>query len=135
MIAHKAMISELLAGSRAATCSDLATTCCILPQPTAAKACKMLGSCQPRALLQACLTRCWPKDDLHSSVPWLIRVLADLKDSHPAPAGRLKAAALQLLPPLLDGLHARRLSLDWEQFSYTLVCAGAAFHKLLYSTG
>ena len=44
------------------------------------------------------------------SVPWLLMVLADLKDIHPALAGRLKAAALQLLPPLLDGLHARRLS-------------------------
>ena len=70
-------------------------------------------------------------------MPSLIRVLADLKNSHLALAGRLKAAALQLLPPLLDGLHARRLSLelDWEQFSDTLVCTGAAFRKRLCSTG
>lgn len=43
-------------------------------------------------------------------VPWLLVVLADLKSGHPALAGRLKVAAMQLLPPLLDGLHARRLS-------------------------
>ena len=63
-----------------------------------------------RTVMQACLTRHWLQDDLHSSVPSLITALAELKNSHPVLAGRLKAAALQLLPPLLDGLHARRLS-------------------------
>ena len=43
-------------------------------------------------------------------VPWLLVKLADTKSGHPALAGRLKVAAMQLLPPLLDGLHARRLS-------------------------
>ena len=43
-------------------------------------------------------------------VPWLLIALADAQSSHPAMAGRFKAAALQLLPPLLDGLNARRLS-------------------------
>ena len=51
-----------------------------------------------------------PQDDLHVLVPWLILALADAKDAQPAAAGRLKAAAMQLLPPLLDGLHARRLA-------------------------
>ena len=41
-------------------------------------------------------------------VPCMIVVLADLSDCQPALAGRLQAAAMQLLPPLLDGLHARR---------------------------
>ena len=43
-------------------------------------------------------------------VPWLLIALADARSSHPAMAGRLKAAALQLLPPLLDGLNVRRIS-------------------------
>ena len=60
--------------------------------------------------MQACLTTQLAQDDLHKSVPSLITVLGDLKTSHPALAGRLKAAALQLLPPLLDGLLARRLA-------------------------
>lgn len=48
--------------------------------------------------------------DLHALVPWLVLALADAKDAQPAAAGRLKAAAMQLLPPLLDGLQARRLA-------------------------
>ena len=40
----------------------------------------------------------------------MIVALADLADSQPTLAGRLKAAAIQLLPPLLEGLHARRLA-------------------------
>ena len=43
-------------------------------------------------------------------VPCMVVVLADLSDAQPSLAGRLKAAAMQLLPPLLDGLHARRLA-------------------------
>ena len=43
-------------------------------------------------------------------VPCMVLVLADHSDAQPALAGRLKAAAMQLLPPLLDGLHARRLA-------------------------
>ena len=43
-------------------------------------------------------------------VPWLLVALADLKSGNPALARRLKVAAMQLLPPLLDGLHARRLA-------------------------
>ena len=52
----------------------------------------------------------WLQGDLHVLVPWLLVALADLKSSNPALAGRLKVAAMQLLPPLLDGLHARRLA-------------------------
>ena len=51
----------------------------------------------------------WLQDDLHALVPWLLVALADDRLGHPASAARLKPAALQLLPPLLDGLHARRL--------------------------
>ena len=43
-------------------------------------------------------------------VPGMVAVLADLSDAQPALTGRLKAAAMQLLPPLLAGLHARRLT-------------------------
>ena len=43
-------------------------------------------------------------------VPLIIFVLAHLSGTQPALAGRVKAAAMQLLPPLLDGLHARRLA-------------------------
>ena len=42
-------------------------------------------------------------------VPCMIAALADLSDAQPALTGRLKAAAMQLLPPLLAGVHARRL--------------------------
>ena len=65
----------------------------------------------------------WMQDELHMLLPWLVEALADTGDGHPGSVERLKAAALQLLPPLLDGLHARRLSgeLDWVQFSNTLV--------------
>ena len=48
------------------------------------------------------------QDNLHMMVPCMLMVLADLSDYQPALAGRLKAAAMQLLPPVLDGLHARR---------------------------
>ena len=48
---------------------------------------------------------------MHTLVPWLLIALVDLKVGRAAPAGRLSAAALQLLSPLLDGLHARRLGL------------------------
>ena len=43
-------------------------------------------------------------------VPSMIMNMTDLSDGQPALAGRVKAAAMQLLPPLLDGLHARRLA-------------------------
>ena len=43
-------------------------------------------------------------------VPCMVLVLVDTSDAHPALPGRLKAAAMQLLPPLLDSLHARRLA-------------------------
>ena len=43
-------------------------------------------------------------------VPCMIFVLAHLSGTQPALAGRAKAAAMQLLPPLLDGLIARRLA-------------------------
>ena len=78
-------------------------------------------------------------------VPCMVLVLADISDAHPALPGRLKAAAMQLLPPLLDSLHARRLAgqpnSGWsaerlEQYSHanswvstqvTLNCAGNFF--------
>ena len=64
-----------------------------------------------------------PQNDPRMLLPWLFEALADAKNSHPASAGRLKAAAMQLLPPLLDGLHARRVSslLDWGHFVNTVV--------------
>ena len=60
--------------------------------------------------MRACLTTQLAQDDLHESVTWLLTALADLKRSHAALAGRAKSAALQLLPPLLDALHARKLT-------------------------
>lgn len=57
----------------------------------------------------------WPQADLYDMVPWLLSALAIASgrgcSSRPALAARLQAAALQLLPPLLDGLHARMLGL------------------------
>ena len=53
----------------------------------------------------------WPQADLYEMVPWLLTALAEARSSHPESAERTKAAALQLLPPLLDGLHARMLIL------------------------
>ena len=41
--------------------------------------------------------------------PYLIVMLADFQSGDPALAGRLKAVAMQLLPPLLDALRVRRL--------------------------
>ena len=52
----------------------------------------------------------WPQDDLHTLVPYLIAALAEAQSGRSAEAGRLRAAVVQLLPPLLDGLHAYRLS-------------------------
>ena len=62
--------------------------------------------------MQAGLTRhlALPQDELYQVVPWLLIALADAEDGDPARARRLKAAAMQLLPPLLDDRHARRLS-------------------------
>ena len=85
----------------------------------------------------------WSQDDLYQMVPWLIKGLADEENSHLALAGGLKAAAMQLLPPLLDGLHARilgllerercadelRLRLLFQPFSDTLVSPGAAVSR------
>ena len=45
-------------------------------------------------------------------VPLMIAALADAQSGRPALAGRLKAAVMQLLPPLLDGLHARWLGIQ-----------------------
>ena len=50
----------------------------------------------------------WPQDKLHLLVPCLLFALADDDGSLPVPAGRLETAVMQLLPPLLDGLLARR---------------------------
>ena len=83
----------------------------------------------------------WPQDALHKLVPWLIIALADRSKINAASAGRLKAAAMQLLPPLLDGLHARRLSglsdaaraaecLPLKQFFDTLVGAALQAYSL-----
>ena len=52
----------------------------------------------------------WPQDDLHTLVPYLIAALAECQSRRPAVAGRLRAAVVQLLTPLLDSLHAYRLS-------------------------
>ena len=41
-------------------------------------------------------------------VPWLLMALAEARGNH---TERTKAAAMQLLPPLLDGRHARMLAL------------------------
>ena len=57
----------------------------------------------------------WPQADLHDMVPWMLNALAiasaQSRSSRPDLAARLDAAALQLLPPVLDGLHARMLGL------------------------
>ena len=57
-----------------------------------------------------------PQVDLHMLVSWLLYIMANFGEMQLAPggrrkvpAGRLEAAAGQLLPPLLDGLRARRL--------------------------
>ena len=41
---------------------------------------------------------------------WLIVALTAALKHRPGSKGRLKAAAMQLLPPVLDALHARWLS-------------------------
>ena len=81
----------------------------------------------------------WLQDDLCLMVPWLLKALAESRNGHPASAERLIAAAMQLLPPLLDGLHARMdglLEREWcadvqalllNSFFDTLVGPGAAF--------
>ena len=51
-----------------------------------------------------------PQEELDTYRLWLIMELDAMRSANPAFAGRLKAAALQLLPPVLDGLDARRLS-------------------------
>lgn len=65
-------------------------------------------------------------------MPWLIIALADPSRGHPASAGRLKAAAMQLLPALLDSLHARSKrtgmrGVQMEAFVKTLVGPEAVF--------
>ena len=91
--------------------------------------------------MQAGLTRhlALPQDELYQLAPWLLIALADAEAGKPAPTGRLKAAAMQLLLPLLDDRHARRLSglpdrgrivgvtpEHNQTFSNTLVGTGAA---------
>ena len=106
----------------------------------------MLYSSSDRAATQARLIKLlgWPQDDLHKLVPWLIIALAEREKGKGASPGRLKAAAMQLLPPLLDGLHARRLAglsdaagiskrLPLKQFFDTLV--GTALQAHLYPKG
>ena len=101
-------------------------------------ACKVAVQQVCRSCDAACLMKLlgWPQDALHKLVPWLIIALADREKGKAAAPGRLKAAAMQLLPPLLDGMHARRLAglsdaalstarLPLKQFFDTLV--GAAF--------
>ena len=53
---------------------------------------------------------CLLQGHVQMMAPYILVVLRDLIDAQPALAGRLKVAAMQLLPPLLDGLHARRLA-------------------------
>ena len=50
------------------------------------------------------------QDKLHTLVPVMIIAMIDAEEGQAASAGRVKAAAMQLLPPLFDGLHVRRLS-------------------------
>ena len=50
------------------------------------------------------------QDNLHTLVPVMIMLMIDAEEGQAASAGRVKAAAMQLLPPLFDGLHVRRLS-------------------------
>ena len=71
-------------------------------------------------------------------MPWLFYALGDREDRGLAPVGRLKAAGMQLLPPLLDNLHARRQrllregrckdinGLELQPYLDTLVSAQAA---------
>ena len=62
-------------------------------------------------------------------VPWMLVALRCRGENNPASVARLKAAAMQLLPPLLDGLNARRLSGSAQQLHPlhdTLVRAGTA---------
>lgn len=59
----------------------------------------------------------WPQAGLYETVPWLLLALAEARSGRPASAERTKAAAMQLLPPLLDGLHARMLILLNKQRS------------------
>ena len=69
-------------------------------------------------------------------VPWLIKGLADERNSNPASTGRLKAAAMQLLPPLLDGLHARMLGLlERERCADELCLLLQPFFDTLVSPG
>ena len=55
-------------------------------------------------------TDLWPQGFLHHLARWMLIALADTKHGKRAPAGRMKAAAMQLLPLLLDDLHASELS-------------------------
>ena len=50
------------------------------------------------------------QNNLHTLVPVMIILMIDAEEGQAASAGRVKAAAMQLLPPLFDGLHVRRLS-------------------------
>ena len=52
----------------------------------------------------------WPQDHLHNNVPFLLMAMACPETGPSATAERVKAAAMQLLPPLLNGLHARWLA-------------------------
>ena len=72
----------------------------------------------PGSMLQGCrdasmpdMVACWLQADLFETVPWLLLALAEDKSGRPAAAERTQAAAMHLLPPLLDGLHARMLVL------------------------
>ena len=49
------------------------------------------------------------QDKLLMLAPWLLEALVGLSHRNPGFGGRLKAAAMQLLPALLDGLRVRQL--------------------------
>ena len=77
-----------------------------------------------------------PQADLYEMVPWLITALADARSSRPELVARLKVVALQLLPPLLDGLHARMLGLlDREQFADVAYKLNKSFLDVLVRPG
>ena len=52
----------------------------------------------------------WPQVQLRMKATYLILTLARLQSGDLAPAGRLKAVAMQLLPPLLGAPRAHRRS-------------------------
>ena len=101
-------------------------------------------------MLEAAILQCaasmpdkagWLQDDLHLMVPCMIAALAILSDAQPALTGRLKTAAMQLLPPLLAGLHVCRLTgesdrlRNWFSVNGRVSSDLLGFQQLVLGTG